>query len=79
MKNGVLAATANVATMFLLAAISAAHSAELNVISAVGMQSIMEELKSKFELATGHKLAMSYETLGWLSSRRSSAPAQRDR
>lgn len=64
MNKVAFATTANVAAMFLLAATFTAHSAELNVISAVGLQSIMEDLKPRFELATGHKLGMVYETLG---------------
>lgn len=64
MTTRVISAAANITVAFLLAATIPAQAAELKVISAVGVQSIMEELKPKFELATGHKLTIVYEPLG---------------
>jgi molybdate transport system substrate-binding protein len=39
-------------------------AAELKVLSALGMQAVMEDLGPKFERATGHKLAITFATLG---------------
>jgi molybdate transport system substrate-binding protein len=41
-----------------------AHSAELKVLCANGMQTVMEDLGPKFERASGHKLAMTFATGG---------------
>jgi molybdate transport system substrate-binding protein len=50
--------------MFLLVLGIKAEAAELKVLSAIGMQSVMEDLGPKFERATGHKLAISFTTAG---------------
>jgi len=50
--------------MFLLVLGIKAEAAELKVLSAFGMQSVMEDLGPKFERATGHKLAISFATGG---------------
>jgi molybdate transport system substrate-binding protein len=50
--------------MFLLVLGLKAEAAELNVLSAIGMQSVMEDLGPKFERATGHKLVMAFATGG---------------
>jgi molybdate transport system substrate-binding protein len=63
MKTRILAAVAGIVVTFLLGSVPT-HSAELKVICAVGFQPTMEELRPKFELATGHKLTMEYETIG---------------
>jgi molybdate transport system substrate-binding protein len=42
----------------------AAEAAELKVLSATGMQAVMEDLGPKFERATGDKLAITFATLG---------------
>ena len=57
MKIRSLVAAANIAFMFLLVLGIKAQAAELKVLSAFGMQSVLEDLGSKFERATGHKLA----------------------
>lgn len=64
MKKLVRVASPLVVAALLFAVTVTAHSAELKVISAVGFQPTMENLKPKFELATGHKLTMVYDTLG---------------
>jgi molybdate transport system substrate-binding protein len=64
MKMRSLVATANIGFMFLLVLGSKAEAAELKVLSAFGMQSVMEDLGPKFERATGHKLAISFATGG---------------
>src|SRR5712691_9730847 len=59
-----LVAAANIGFMFLLVLGIKAEAAELKVLSAFGMQSVMEDLGPKFERATGHKLAISFATGG---------------
>lgn len=64
MKIRSLVAAANIGFMFLLVLGIKAEAAELKVLSAFGMQSVMEDLGPKFERATGHKLAITFATLG---------------
>jgi len=64
MKIRSLVAAANIGFMFLLVLGIKAEAAELKVLSAFGMQSVMEDLGPKFERATGHKLAISFATGG---------------
>ena len=64
MKIRSLVAAANIGFMFLLVLGIKAEAAELKVLSAIGMQSVMEDLGPKFERATGHKLAISFATAG---------------
>jgi molybdate transport system substrate-binding protein len=64
MKTRSLVAAANIAFMFLLMLGIKAEAAELKVLSAIGMQSVLEDLGPKFERATGHKLAISFATAG---------------
>ena len=64
MKIRSLVAAANIGFMFLLVLGIKAEAAELKVLSAIGMQSVLEDLGPKFERATGHKLAISFATAG---------------
>ena len=64
MKIRLLVAAANIGYMFLLVGGIAAEAAELKVISAIGMQSVMEDLGPKFERASGHKLAITFGSWG---------------
>jgi molybdate transport system substrate-binding protein len=64
MKRRSLVAVANIGVMFLLVLGIKAEAAELKVLSAFGMQSVLEELRPKFERATGHKLALAFATGG---------------
>src|SRR5947209_2914213 len=64
MKIRSLVTAANIGFMFLLVLGIKAEAAELKVLSAIGMQLVMEDLGPKFERATGHKLAISFATLG---------------
>lgn len=43
---------------------SGAQAAELRVLCANGMQTVIEELGPKFERSTGHKLSITYDTGG---------------
>jgi len=69
MKIRSLVAAANIGFMFLLVLGIKAEAAELKMLSAFGMQSVMEDLGPKFERATGHKLAISFATAGAAVSR----------
>jgi molybdate transport system substrate-binding protein len=64
MKTRSLIAASNIGVMFLLVVGIAAEAAELRVLSAIGMQLVMEDLGLKFERASGHKLAITFATLG---------------
>jgi molybdate transport system substrate-binding protein len=64
MKARSLVAAANIGFIFLLMLGIKAEAAELKVLSAIGMQSVLEDLGPKFERATGHKLAISFATAG---------------
>src|SRR6266496_3931984 len=64
MKMRSLVAAANIGFIFLLVAGNVVESAELTVLCATGMQAVMEDLGPKFERATGHKLAITFATLG---------------
>jgi molybdate transport system substrate-binding protein len=68
MKLRLPVAAANIGLTFLLAA-GAAEAAEIKVLSAIGMQTVMEDLGPKFERATGHKLAVTFANLGGVVKR----------
>jgi molybdate transport system substrate-binding protein len=55
--------------MFLLMVGIAAKATEIKVLSAFPMQEIMEDLGPKFERATGHRLAITFATLGGIVKR----------
>jgi molybdate transport system substrate-binding protein len=44
--------------------VNAAQAVELKILSALPMRAVMEDLGPKFEHATGHKLALTFATLG---------------
>src|SRR5438132_3583283 len=64
MKIRSFVAAANIGFMFLLVLGIKAEAADLKVLSAIGMELVMEDLGPKFERATGHKLAITFATLG---------------
>jgi molybdate transport system substrate-binding protein len=64
MKIRSFVAAANIGVMFLLMLGIKAEAAELKVLSAFGMQSVLEDLGPKFERATGHKLTLAFATGG---------------
>jgi molybdate transport system substrate-binding protein len=64
MKTRSLIAAASIGFMFPLMLGIKAEAAELKVLSAIGMQSVLEDLGPKFERASGHKLAISFATAG---------------
>jgi len=64
MKNSFRMAATAVAAVIFVSHARNADAAEIKVLSAFGMQSVMEDLGPKFERATGHKLAISFATAG---------------
>ena len=64
MKMRSVVAASHIGFMCLLMVGIAAEAAELKVLSATAMQAVMEDLGPKFERATGHKLAITFATLG---------------
>jgi molybdate transport system substrate-binding protein len=64
MKMHALVAAAKIGFILLLGAGATAESAEIKVLAANGIQSIVEDLGPKFERATGHKLAITFATGG---------------
>jgi molybdate transport system substrate-binding protein len=64
MKIRSFVAAANIGVMFLLVLGIKAEAAERKVLSAFGMQSVLEDLGPKFERATGHKLTLAFATGG---------------
>ncbi len=69
MKIRSLVAAANIGVMFLVGIGIAAEAAELKVMSANGIQAVMEDLGPKFERASGHKLAITFGNLGVIVKR----------
>jgi molybdate transport system substrate-binding protein len=67
MKISPLVAAANIVGIFLVGTGIAAESAELKVIAT--MQPVLEDLGPKFERASGHKLAITFDTLGGVVKR----------
>ena len=64
MKICSLVGAASSGFIFVLVVGNVAESAELKVLSAVGIQAVMEDLGPKFERATGHKLAIAFANAG---------------
>jgi molybdate transport system substrate-binding protein len=62
-------AAASTGFISLLVANTAAQAAELRVLSAIAMQTVMEDLGPKFERASGHKLAIAFGTMGQVVKR----------
>jgi len=64
MKMRSVVAASRIGFMCLLLVGIATEAAELKVVSATGMQAVMEDLGPKFERATGHTLAITFVPLG---------------
>ncbi len=69
MKTRSLVAAANIGFMLLLVVGIAAQAAEVKVLSARGFLPVMEDLGPKFERATGHKLAITFDIPGAIVKR----------
>ena len=64
MKMRAVVTASHIGFVCLLMVGMAAEAADLKVLSTNSMRAIMEDLGPKFELATGHKLAFTFATLG---------------
>jgi len=64
MKKYRLPATTSIAFVVLLLASVVAAGEELKVMSAIGVQEVMEDLGPTFERVSGHKLTIVFATLG---------------
>ena len=62
MRKSIKIVAAVVAAVVCLAQAGIANAAEIKVLGAFGMQSVLDDLGPKFERATGHKLAISFAT-----------------
>ncbi len=62
MKSRLSAVLSNIMLVSLLAVASAAQSAELKILVANGIQSVIEDLAPKFERASEHKLTVAFAT-----------------
>src|SRR5438309_8127669 len=69
MQIRALGVAAHVGFMMLLWVSIRAEAAELKVLSAIGIQVVMEDLRPKFERATGHTLVITFNTLGGVVKR----------
>jgi len=57
-------AAASTGVISLLVGNTVGQAADLIVLSAIAMQTVMEDLGPKFERASGHKLAIAFGTIG---------------
>jgi molybdate transport system substrate-binding protein len=64
MNRCVSTAINGIAFLVLILVSTVAAGADLKVISAIGMQEVMEDVGPKFERASGHKLTIVFATLG---------------
>ena len=64
MKHSIMLAAAGFAATMLLSQAGVVNAAEVEVMSANGLQEIMENLGPKFERVSGHKLAITFATEG---------------
>lgn len=69
MNNRSFLIGSHIGCMLLLTVTVVARAAEMNVLSAISMQPIMEDLGPKFERATGHKLAITFDSVGGVVKR----------
>jgi molybdate transport system substrate-binding protein len=66
MKTGSLVAAAILVLTILIAHRVVAEAAEVKVLCAAAMRSVMNELGPRFESATGHQLIVQFDTVGVL-------------
>ena len=62
-------AAANIGFMFLVVGGTPAEAAEIKVMAANAIQEVMEDLGTKFERATGHKIAFTFAPIGGVVKR----------
>ncbi len=64
MKNSISMVAAGFSALVFFTQAGIANAAEIKVLSANGMREVMEDLGPKFERASGHKLAITFGSLG---------------
>jgi molybdate transport system substrate-binding protein len=64
MNTSIRMVAAGLAMVVFLAQAGIAGAAEIKVLSAIGVKEVMDDLGPKFERASGHKLAITFGTLG---------------
>ena len=64
MKNSIRMVATGFAALVFLTQAGIANAAEIKVLSAGAMRPVMEDLGPKFERASGHKLAITFATIG---------------
>lgn len=69
MKKRLCHASASICFIALLLSSAVAAGAELKFFSAVGIQEVTADLVPKFERATGHKLVVTFDTIGGVMKR----------
>src|SRR5215831_18410058 len=60
---------ATAAVLLMTASASGAQAAEIRLLSAAAMQSVFKNIAGEFERTTGHKLVISYGTIGAIAQR----------
>ena len=69
MKNSIGMFATGFAALVVLSQAGIANAADIKVLSALAMMTVMEDLGPKFERATGHKLALTFATVGGVVKR----------
>ena len=69
MKSSIAKLAMTLVALVVLAQAATAEAAEVKMLSANGMREVMEDLGPKFERATGHRLAITFGTLGVIVQR----------
>ena len=69
MKKRSLFLASHIGCLWLLVLSIVAQAAEMKVLSAIAVQPVMEDLGPKFERATSHKLAMTFDSVGGVVKR----------
>jgi len=64
MKNSIRMVAAGIAAFAFIAQAGIAGAAEIKVLAALGVKDVVDDLGPKFERASGHKLAIKFDTLG---------------
>jgi molybdate transport system substrate-binding protein len=64
MKNLIRMVVAGIAAFAFIAQAGIAGAAEIKVLAALGVKDVVDDLGPKFERASGHKLAIKFDTLG---------------
>jgi molybdate transport system substrate-binding protein len=69
MSNYIQAIAVLFATIVCMSPTGGAVAAEIKVLSTLGMKEVLDELGPRFERATGHKLAITFDSSGGVVKR----------